>query len=392
MAEPAPQIETYPRRSRFPLEDYDTVQPGHLSWRVKGVLPSVGVAFLGGPSMSGKSFVGLDWGDRICRGEPVLGCKSVQAGVIYIASEGAQGVRLRIQALRAERGPLGGMFKMIGVAPDLRDADQLLDLRAVLTEAKAEIEAASGHPLGVVVVDTFSASLPGADENAAGDLSAVLQALQEIALELQVLVLVVAHTGKDMARGLRGWSGQFANADAVVMLDEPSSDGLRSGVVTKVKDAVSGAAFAFRLRTVDLGTDSDGDPVTTCLVDPVDAPDRPKPGRKPLKVGSDADLLRTAFNRLFDHASVPVHAAGASGCRGLRLADLRAEAFRIGLGPTEPDYDGLDDGEQRKKRKAWADHRTKSFQRALTVLREAGGWRTEDDLIWEVRRPGSVLP
>jgi hypothetical protein len=380
-----PGVEAFNRRSKFRLEDFDTLQPGALTWRVKGLWPAVGLCFVGGPSMSGKSFWTLDALAKVCRGETILGRKSIAAGVLYIAAEGAHGVKNRIAGLRSRIGPLGGAFKFIGQAPDLRDPEDVADLRAVIEEAQAELEAL-GQPLGVVAVDTLSAAIPGADENSAQDMSPVLAALQSMASDLGLVVVVIAHTGKDESRGLRGWSGLLANADGLIMLDDPKGEAIRSGSVVKVKDGPSGDTFGFSLEVVVIGEDDDGDEITTCVVQPEDAPERPKAGRRPNIAQAHADLLAQAFNRIFPDKSARIMAPGADGAYGVHLPDLRAAAFNMGLGPVEPDYAGLDDKARGRARKAWQDHRAKAFNRACDQLRAGGGWRIENEWIWELRR------
>ena len=373
-------VVEFSRRSKFTLEDFDTLQPGHLHWRVKGLWPAVGVCFVGGPSMSGKSFWTLDALAKVCRGEPVLGRKSIASGVVYIASEGAHGVRNRIAGLRSKIGVLESAFKFIGQAPDLGDAEDVEDLKATLLLAKTDLEA-KGHGLGVIAVDTLSASIPGADENSAKDMSPVLAALQTMAAELGALVVVIAHTGKDETRGLRGWSGLLANADGLIMLDTPDG-GVRVGSVVKVKDGESGDRFAFSLAVVEIGIDADGDPITTCTIEDADAPDRPKAGRKATISQLDADTLKTAFNRIFPDKAAAIHVPGANGAMGVHLPDLREEALKIGLGPPKPDYSGMDEKQHRAAHKAWLDHRNKSFDRAKKALLASGGYRVENEWIW----------
>ena len=220
--DPGGVLEFLPRTapaSRFKREDFDTLKPGDQQWTVKGLWPRAGVCFLAGPSMSGKSFWALDALARVVKGEDVLGRKSKACGVLYIAAEAPAGVRNRIKGLRDEKtGMLGGAFELIGQAPNLTDPDDVEDLHQAVVEARDSMKR-RGHRLGIVAVDTLSASIPGADENTAKDMSPVLSALQRLALELDVMVLVVAHTGKDQDRGLRGWSGLMANVMALCLAD-----------------------------------------------------------------------------------------------------------------------------------------------------------------------------
>lgn len=371
-----------PRPARFQVEDFDTLKPGSLLWRVKGLWPAVGVCFVGGPSMCGKSFWVLDASARVVRGEDVLGRKAVAAGALYIASEGAHGVKNRIAGLRSRVGSLNGGFRFIGQAPNLTDPEDVDALRSAILGAAEDMHAA-GHPLGLVVVDTLSASVPGADENSAKDMSPVLAALQTLAADLGAVVLVVAHTGKDESRGLRGWSGLLGNADGLIMLEDPAGQPIRTGSVVKVKDGVSGDAFAFSLEVVTIGEDDDGDEITTCVVRREDPPARPKRGRRSTVAETDGATVAQAFNRLFPDKSSPVSAPGAENAFGLTIEDLRTEAFAMGLGPTAPDLSGLDEPERNRTRKAWRDHRNKAFDRALKALQGAGKFRVEKGRVWE---------
>ena len=57
-----------------------------LDWRVRGVLPAVGVAALFGPSASGKSFLGFDLAANIAEGSDWFGRRVKAAPVVYLIS------------------------------------------------------------------------------------------------------------------------------------------------------------------------------------------------------------------------------------------------------------------------------------------------------------------
>jgi hypothetical protein len=272
--------------------------------------------------MSGKSFWLLHQLANIARGLPVLGRKSKLAGVIYIGAEGAAGVRNRIKGLRGRIGPLGGAFQFIGQGPDLSSADDVDGLRVALIDAKAAMEAGALR-LGVVALDTLSASIPGVDENMARDMSPILAALQQLAIDLDVLVVVVAHTGKDAERGLRGWSGLLGNADGLVMLNPPDG-AYRGGEIVKVKDGESGGKFAFELAPVVIGVDEDGDDVTTCVVDEVPIQPKTVVSRKLEPV---FDLILKCVAACIDAGqceNVPPFDGVPRGTKGVRRETLRA--------------------------------------------------------------------
>lgn len=367
---------------RFHREDFDTLEPGKLIWRAKGLWPDTGVCFVGGPSMSGKSFWLLDAMARVTLGEPVLGRKTVPCGVIYIAAEGAAGVRKRIKGLRQKVGPLGGRFDFIGQGPNLCDPSDVEALRLELVAAKDEMDA-RGVELGIVCVDTLSASVPGADENSAKDMSPVLTALQAMAGDLGVLVLVVAHTGKDETRGLRGWSGLLANADGLIMLEKPDDEEVRIGAVVKVKDGRAGDRFAFDLEEVELGQDDDGDPITTCVIRERDDAPALKAGANARKKALTPDALNvlSALGRMIDEGqTVPVPNVPGAPLEGVavKMRNLRTKSYDLGLrSGEEPD----DLGDE-KAVKAWEERRKKAFERALSTLTTAGKVRREGDHIW----------
>lgn len=264
-----------PRKTKFPVEYLDDLKPSFDPGIIKGIWPRQGLAFVYGPSMSGKSFLMLDIAARVARGAPVFGRRSKACGVLYIASEDPGGVRLRLTGLRQHGCDLGRRFAMIGRPPNLTDEADVDDLSATIRDVKDSM-ATTGLRLGLVVIDTFSASTAGADENSGKEMGQVVASLQTLAEQMSLLVVVVHHTGKDATRGARGWSGLFANADSVIALDKPRGDGVRVARVEKVKNGEAGWEFAFNLRSVGLGYDEDGDPVTTCVVEEVAVPEAEK--------------------------------------------------------------------------------------------------------------------
>jgi putative DNA primase/helicase len=91
---------------------------------------------------------------------------------------------------------------------------------------------------------------------------------REAAKELQHLtgglVVMVHHTGMDATKGLRGHSSLFAALDAAV---EVTREGDRKEWrIAKAKDGADGAAHPFRLEVVELPPDSEGEPVSSCVV------------------------------------------------------------------------------------------------------------------------------
>jgi len=224
-----------------------------LSWRVRCVLPAVGLAGLYGPSASGKSFLAFDLGAAIADGERWFGCRVEAAPVVYAALEGEAGFKLRAQAWEAHTGRLlpDGLH-MVLQPFSLTDPRDVSDLAAVVPAG------------GVVFIDTLNRAAPTADENSSSDMGEILQAAKRLQALTAGLVVLVHHTGKDATKGLRGHSSLFAAMDAAI---EVSRDGdRREWRCAKSKDGADGDAHPFKLEVKTLGTDGYGDPITSCVV------------------------------------------------------------------------------------------------------------------------------
>jgi hypothetical protein len=248
-----PKPEPEPRYRLLNPADLQALPP--LAWRVRGVLPAVGVAAIFGPSASGKSFLGFDLAAHIAEGREWFGHRVTAAPVVYVALEGEAGFKLRADAWEQAHGrklPAGLRlvlqgFKLTGDVPDLA----------------AAILAAVGAG-AVVFVDTLNRAAPMADENSSRDMGEILEGTKELQRLTAGLVVLVHHTGKDAARGLRGHSSLFAALDAAI---EVTRDGeRREWKVSKAKDGADGDAHPFRLEVVQLPPESDGEPVSSCVV------------------------------------------------------------------------------------------------------------------------------
>jgi hypothetical protein len=245
---------------RFPLEMYASIEPDLIGqWRIKHLLPRTGLAVIFGPPGCGKTFFVLSLAIHVAAGRDFAGRKTAAAGAVYVAAEAGGGVRKRVAGIRQEMGlPDDLPFGLVTVVPDLGKLDG--DADALIAAIKA-----SGVEFNVVVLDTLARVIPDADENSSRDIGLFIANADRIARELNALVIVVHHSGKNASSGMRGSSALHGAADTE--LEVSLANGVRTARVVKQKDAEGEAAFTFRLRTVTVGTDEDGDPVTTCVVD-----------------------------------------------------------------------------------------------------------------------------
>lgn len=261
-------------RQRFDVQPARTFVEGKPSvWIIKGVLPQAELAIVFGESGSGKTFLVLDLIAHVARGIPYRDRRVNGGNVVYIAAEGVAGVRNRIRAYcrHADIEPDDLALGIIADAPNF-----LTDDHETIAEAIARSGGAS-----IVVVDTLAATTPGANENSGEDMGAVLGRLKQLHEATGALVLLVHHSGKDASKGARGWSGLRAAADAEIEVTRLGDS--RQATITKLKDADDNARFGFRLVPIAIGTDDDGDPITSCIVEPVEC--GATPAARPRKAG-----------------------------------------------------------------------------------------------------------
>lgn len=271
-------------------------------WLVKGLLPATGIAAIYGPSTSGKSFLCLDLATAIAEGRVWFGHRVRQQPVAYVVLEGHAGIPQRLAAWeRHHERPLpeGLRFSMQPFAL-IRDVPELA--RSIVRTL---------GPGCVVFIDTLNAATTGADENTARDMGMVIDAARELARLVGGLVVLVGHTGRDEERGLRGHSSQFAALDAGIQTTRTAT--ARSWTAAKVKDGADGEVHAFRLRTVHLGRDDDGDDISSAVIEADDGTATEALQRMRLPRGGNQrialDALKPMFkaSSAFGRAGAPAH-------------------------------------------------------------------------------------
>ncbi len=293
---PAPSVPSVlpPSGSRFRLLDRAAImaiQP--IQWRVKGLLPTTGIAAIFGPSGSGKSFLAKDLGACIALGQDWFGHRTTPCDVTYVMLEGEGGLRNRVEAWEAHNGkrlPFG--FKAMPQPFQLAEPEQVDELAALLP------------PWGVVIIDTFNRAAPGLDENSSQDMGRILAGMKRLQEITGGLVLVVHHTGKDASKGMRGHSSLLAALDGSIQVERNATS--RFWSAAKVKDGEDGKQVAFHLHRVVLGTDADGDEISSCAV----GPDTGAIFRKPEPKGQSQRLALSTIRRSLSTSSD----TGQAGC------------------------------------------------------------------------------
>ncbi len=234
---------------------------------VEDVFTAGAMSIVYGESNSGKTTLLLDLALRMPAGLPWLGKRVEPGAVIYVAAESPSSILTRLHAFRVHHGHVIGAFGLIPKALELMtpaaDVDLLIDL--ILREQdrlKTQVR--------MVPIDTASRVMAGANENASEDMSRLVAAGDEIRSRTGAHVPFVHHSGKDSAKGARGHSSLRAAVDTEIEVTHDEALGQHVLTVTKQRDLSSkGLCLASRFRSVELGVNQWGKPITACVVEEV---------------------------------------------------------------------------------------------------------------------------
>src|SRR5262249_21799653 len=148
------------------------------SWAIKGLMSTVGHGLLSGQWGTGKTFLALELASSVMTGQPFVGHMiKRQCGVLFLAAEGADEVRIRLEALVLEK--CGDMprapFRWYETVQTLLQPGAADKLIAMGRQAHASLQAEFGLPLGLIIIDTVAAAAgyntPGAENDNAVNLA-----------------------------------------------------------------------------------------------------------------------------------------------------------------------------------------------------------------------------
>jgi hypothetical protein len=290
--------------ARFKLVRFDKIAlqtaPAYL---VAGLIPRVGLIVIWGPMKCGKSFWTFDMFMHVALGWLYRKRKVRQGEIVYLALEGHAGFNRRVEGFRKKHHVTDAPFYLITARTDLvRDHLALI----------AAIKAQSVSP-AAVVIDTLNRSLAGS-ESKDEDMGAYVKAADAIREAFDCAVVVIHHCGVDENRP-RGHTSLGGAVDAQLAVKRDAV----GNVVVEVewmKDGDSeGDVIISKLERFELGTDEDGNEISSCVVVPSEA----------AAADTTDDKLnknqRTMFSILYD-----------AGQRGLTVEDWNKAARDAGIG------------------------------------------------------------
>jgi KaiC/GvpD/RAD55 family RecA-like ATPase len=275
----AEAAEASPKVGGLALVPFDDMRPqladGYL---IKGLLASTAMAVLYGESGTGKTFLALHLALCVAAGAEFFGHRVRRAGIVYVAAEAGRSIENRVAAAKhevefPETMPFAAIETPIDLCSKNADVEKL-----IATVHRADI----GMPVELVIIDTLSRVMAGGNENQPDHMGAFVRNVDRLRAETGAAVLIVHHTGKVAERGARGHSLLRAATDTEIEVTKDEATKLATARVTKQREFATEGSLSFMLRLVELGIDREGDPITSCIVEPADSeqlarkPSRPK--------------------------------------------------------------------------------------------------------------------
>lgn len=261
---------------------------------IEGVLGRNAMAVIYGDSNSGKTFLAIDMAASIERGADWLGRRTVPGLVIYLATEAPGSVETRIAAYRRKTGAV--LKNLVVVQSPVNLYDNTADMHAVIKLIQ-EIEREHNQRALLIVGDTLARLAAGANENSGEDMTVVLRNADTIREETGASFLWIHHTGKDAARGARGWSGLRAAIDTEIEVTVDDATNIRTAEITKQRDLPGkGERFGFTLAVVRVGVNLWGTERTSCVIISTDAPQKISKAKRPSEIAGAIIEFLTSRN------------------------------------------------------------------------------------------------
>jgi AAA domain len=256
-------LDAAPQGRRFELIPFDKIAfdttPAYL---VKGIVPRVGLCVIWGAPKCGKSFLTFDLLMHVALGRKYRGRKIRQGAIVYCALEGCEAFKNRVQAFRLVR--LAETSSEVPFHLIASPMSLVADHPALIVSIRTTLGAA--RPVAIAI-DTLNRSLAGSESDDR-DMGAYVKAADTIRDAFGCVVIIVHHCGHEGTRP-RGHSSLMGAVDAQIAVKRDAAGNIIA-TVELMKDGSQGDEFASKLEVVEVGTDDDGDKITSCVIVPVE--------------------------------------------------------------------------------------------------------------------------
>lgn len=236
---------------------------------IHGILNIGDFIVLSGAPNAGKTFLALDWALHISAGWPWFGKEVEQGAVVYVSCEGGRRFAYRIEAFKqyyaADLKDKQLPFGLINRPVNLYDPNA--DLAELIQECNL-FALQQAAPLRLVIIDTLSRAMAGADENSPQGMTQFVQNIDQIRTytDDKTAVCIVHHVGKDESRGARGHSALFGATDTECRVRQNRTTKVVTLEMVKQRDADTSTEYQYNLTPIIIGKDKKSLDISSCIV------------------------------------------------------------------------------------------------------------------------------
>ena len=250
-----------------------------VKWTIKKYMEQETINVWVGQSNTYKSFLAIDAAMAVATGQAFAGQPTTSGPAFYLAAEGRGGMSRRMIAASRRRKLRPDQLRHLYVGNYTVPLDTDTGVRHLIEKIQ-DLELLAGRP-ALIVIDTLAASFGTGDENSTKDMNIFVNHLIRIRDDLKCSILVIHHTGLgDKTRG-RGSSALYGNTDSTTLVtkvkDEPY---MCLNTPRKMKDGEPTPDTYFKVAGINLGTNEDGETVTSLTIEFDPAYNAPAPAEK----------------------------------------------------------------------------------------------------------------
>ena len=222
-------------------------------WLIDKLIIDGGLSFIYGPPGCGKSFIALGMAAHVASNRKEWWARRIEVNgpVLYLTSEGLADMKYRLIAIRNHCNIAieDTSLHFITSHVNFMRAEDVKKLVATVSDFVAAHD--NVRP-ALVIVDTVSRSLPGADENSAEEMSLYVVACDAIREAFGCGVLGVHHIARS-AGNMRGSTVLEGGADTLIAVAREAGEDVGTLTAKKIKAAADGWTINFRMQKVACG-------------------------------------------------------------------------------------------------------------------------------------------
>ncbi len=218
------------------LSAADALQPQPpIEWIVDGLISAGSVNLFYGEGGSKKTWVLLDMGVCVARGEPWLNFKTQAGPILFIDEESGQRRMMRrlSDVLSGHNAVSDTPIYCVSLAAfDFGEPNDIGEFYNLINSTKVQL----------VIIDALADVMPGKDENSVKDVQPIFLALRGIVEETQAAIIIIHHANK--SGDYRGSSAMKGAVDLLLKIKSKTGSNEIIFNIEKARDITSSSFVA----------------------------------------------------------------------------------------------------------------------------------------------------